>query len=67
MGKIKLKKIENCIELEKALGLKRGDVVSITTEPDGSVEVEFADTVKLPDSTLEGKLEKLFGMKIKKE
>jgi len=67
MGKIKLKKIENCIELEKALGLNRGDVVSITTELDGSVEVEFADTVKLPDSTLEGKLEKIFGMVVKKE
>jgi len=67
MPKIKLQKIQNCIELEKALGLKRGDVVSITTEPDGTVEIKFADTVKLPDSTLEGKLEKLFGMKVKKE
>jgi len=67
MPKIKLQKIQNCVELEKALGVKRGDIVSITTEPDGIVEVEFADTVKLPDSTLEEKLEKIFGAVVKKE
>ena len=30
----------NCVSLENELGLKRGDIVSITTYPSGAVEIE---------------------------
>ncbi len=33
----------NPVELEKQLGLKRGDIKEITIYPEGAVEVETAD------------------------
>ena len=32
-----------CVELEKQLGLKRGDVKELTIYPEGAVEVETAE------------------------
>ena len=32
-----------CVELEKQLGLKRGDIKEITVRPEGAVEVETTD------------------------
>jgi len=41
-----------CVELEKQLGLKRGDIKEITIYPEGAVEVEAIEL----SSTKQGKL-----------
>ena len=33
-----------CVELEKALGLKRGEVKSITNDPETGIETDFETT-----------------------
>jgi len=42
-----------CVNLETGLGLKRGDVISITVHPEGEVEVETREALS---STNESKL-----------
>ena len=41
-----------CVELEKQLGLKRGDIKEITIHPEGAVEIEAIDLT----STQQGKM-----------
>ena len=57
-GKVEL----TCVELEKELGLARGDVREISIHPDGTVEV---DVVNKLTSTQKSTLESLLGLKEK--
>ena len=56
---ITLKEIRNitCVELEQRLGLKRGDIASMTTNPDGSVEI--ATPLKVTDAQKQAIADKL--------
>ena len=60
------KKSSNPVDLEAALGLARGKIHSVSLNDRGNVlEVDFDDSVNLPDSTLQSKLETVTGMKVK--
>lgn len=61
---VKLGHPRNPVQLETALGLARGKVLSMT-ENGGDIEVMLDDSVNWPDSVLQDKLEKALGRKVK--
>jgi hypothetical protein len=50
-----------CVDLEKELGLQRGEVGRIVSDPSGAVQVELQ---KEPTLEQKAKLEQVFAMKI---
>jgi hypothetical protein len=61
IGLLKPSSSLTCVDLEKELGLQRGDVSRIISDPDGSVQVEL---LKTPTTEQKAKLEQVFAMKI---
>ena len=41
-----------CVDIEKELGLKRGDVAQISSDPNGMVVITFTKDLKLKDSDI---------------
>ena len=63
MKTLRFGKPQSPAELEKALGLQKGQILEKRTSGDGAeVEIDFADSVNLPDAALEVKLEKVLGL-----
>lgn len=56
----------NPVELEQALGLKRGDVQKITLKQDGTMLIDFDPSVPWPDDVLNAKLGKATGLTVLK-
>ncbi len=49
-------------EVAIAAGLGERDIISMTTYPNGDVDLELKDSVSLPDKALETRLEKALGL-----